>query len=80
MKFLVVSLYVSKKELFLHFSDNVDQVYCCRLASRIRNTPYIFTCREKSFLKHDVIPTIFPASGKSKNVPERRDEPKGAFA
>ena len=29
MQVLVVSLYVSKKVFFLHFSGNVDQVYCC---------------------------------------------------
>ena len=38
---------------------------------------HIFWHKEKSyFLKHDAIPTIFPARGKSKKVPERRDESK----
>ena len=40
----------------------------------------LFDMKRKVILKHDTIPTIFLASGKSKKVPERRDEPRGEFA
>ncbi|XP_033629149.1 uncharacterized protein LOC117291511 isoform X2 [Asterias rubens] len=40
---------------------------------------HTFDMKRKVALKHDAIPTIFPAS-KSKKVPERRVEPRGAFA
>ena len=39
-----------------------------------------FDMTRRAILKHDAVPTIFPASGKSKKVSERRDEPRGAFA
>ncbi|XP_071791562.1 uncharacterized protein [Asterias amurensis] len=40
---------------------------------------HTFDMKRKVFLKHDAIPTIFTAN-KSKKVPERRVEPRGAFA
>ena len=39
-----------------------------------------FDMTRRAILKHDAVPKFFPASGKSKKVSERRDEPRGAFA
>ena len=76
---LVVSCAFRKSFFFLHFSGNVDQVYCCWMqqyrrgqfaslfqscAANKSGIHYTFWQEKKSsFLKHDAIPTICPASG-----------------
>ena len=40
---------------------------------------HTFDMKRKVILKHDAIPIIFPASLKSKKIPERRDKSRGAF-